>query len=1191
MYRVRSAVVFLLALALSPITAYSVVHTSPLSAFEQSLLRAFCVVFPTASECTKSASTLLPAARDSIASAVTARQSHTFAEAGPAESATGPVETVPPSAPSIIQNITQPVIERVVNTIEVVREAGLTRSDLDIALNELRKEIYRAQASPSNEQSGSVWRAISLTNKIDQLTGTDITNPAIIGGTITGTPISGSIGSFTSLVVNTIEGAVVTLNDLLTTDQIYVREEFFDGNNQAGTAGQLLSSTGTSTNWIDLTSLVISDGDHGDFTYSGGVATLDPDTVSDSEIDYATVTLADFSNDAGFATATSFDTEAELESHLSDVANVFTNNDTIPDANIAASIARDSELHSAVTLAGTLDYLTVVGQTITRNAIDLATDVTGILGITVGGTGSGTAAGARTNLGLGNVENTALSTWAGSTNLTTLGTVTTGTWQGTAIGDAYLTKSGNWTGSFDGQEGTYYLSRANHTGTQTLSSISDAGALAALAAVSGGTGGTITDGTITSADIAASAGITNAQLANSSVSYGGVTLSLGGSDATPAFNLANATGLPITTGVAGLAAGVASFLGTSSSANLAAALSDETGTGSAVFSAGPTFTGTVNAAAATLSSALTMSGSTANIALGSNYLSGDGGDEGLTVDAVGKVGIGTATPKEVLSLYSANPSLRIGTPGTGVFEQATVNFITAEDQSKSLGQPGVTGWTMFARGNAYSSTTQQNDFGISYWNGTAWNSAFSLDSITGAVGIGTTSSDAQLEVQKSAAGAGIVTMLKLDPNSTTLGDGAAIRFITSSDNTSGLQIAGVRDATGAYGSLRFSTRNASGEGERLRIDQDGNVGIGDTNPTAKLSLGNSVSNTKLMLYDDGIYKYGLGVQGNDFRLHTGSAADDFTFRPGPSASPTMIVKGNGSVGIGTTTPAHQLSVAGTVGFAGLTGATGAGSLCLDGGNQVVYNAGSDACLPSLRGTKHDILSLSLSGIDTIDALEPVSFVYNEGDGRTRFGFIAEDAAAVDDHLATHDASGTISGIDDRAVLAVIVKAFKEMWERVLLLVASDERQNARIAQLESEVAALKSQLGATSPVPSTPPVATIEITVVGNDPAEVEIGAAYSDLGATARTSDGRDLSMTLLLDGEPVENIKIDTAVSGTHVVTYRAADQGVTHEATRTVVVGSGAQSASPEAGDQDVEPEPADPGNTIAPSEPEGEVDLAA
>jgi hypothetical protein len=49
------------------------------------------------------------------------------------------------------------------------------------------------------------------------------------------------------------------------------------------------------------------------------------------------------------------------------------------------------------------------------------------------------------------------------------------------------------------------------------------------------------------------------------------------------------TGLPIATGVAGLAANVATFLATPSSANLAAALTDETGTGSAVFATGPTF--------------------------------------------------------------------------------------------------------------------------------------------------------------------------------------------------------------------------------------------------------------------------------------------------------------------------------------------------------------------------------------------------------------------------------------------------------------------------------------------------------------------------------------------------------------------------------------------------------------------------
>jgi len=52
--------------------------------------------------------------------------------------------------------------------------------------------------------------------------------------------------------------------------------------------------------------------------------------------------------------------------------------------------------------------------------------------------------------------------------------------------------------------------------------------------------------------------------------------------------LTNATGLPISTGVSGLGAGVATFLATPSSANLASAVTDETGTGSLVFANSPT---------------------------------------------------------------------------------------------------------------------------------------------------------------------------------------------------------------------------------------------------------------------------------------------------------------------------------------------------------------------------------------------------------------------------------------------------------------------------------------------------------------------------------------------------------------------------------------------------------------------------
>ncbi len=52
--------------------------------------------------------------------------------------------------------------------------------------------------------------------------------------------------------------------------------------------------------------------------------------------------------------------------------------------------------------------------------------------------------------------------------------------------------------------------------------------------------------------------------------------------------LTNCTGLPVATGISGLAAGIATFLATPTSANLAAAVTNETGSGALVFATSPT---------------------------------------------------------------------------------------------------------------------------------------------------------------------------------------------------------------------------------------------------------------------------------------------------------------------------------------------------------------------------------------------------------------------------------------------------------------------------------------------------------------------------------------------------------------------------------------------------------------------------
>jgi hypothetical protein len=80
--------------------------------------------------------------------------------------------------------------------------------------------------------------------------------------------------------------------------------------------------------------------------------------------------------------------------------------------------------------------------------------------------------------------------------------------------------------------------------------------------------------------------------------------------------LTNATGLPISTGVSGLGTGVATYLATPSSANLASAITDETGTGAVVFASTPTLvTPVLGAATATSINGLTIASSTGSLTI------------------------------------------------------------------------------------------------------------------------------------------------------------------------------------------------------------------------------------------------------------------------------------------------------------------------------------------------------------------------------------------------------------------------------------------------------------------------------------------------------------------------------------------------------------------------------------------------
>ena len=83
---------------------------------------------------------------------------------------------------------------------------------------------------------------------------------------------------------------------------------------------------------------------------------------------------------------------------------------------------------------------------------------------------------------------------------------------------------------------------------------------------------------------------------------------------------------------------------------------------------------------------------------------------------------------------------------------------------------------------------------------------------------------------------------------------------------------------------------------------------------------------------------------------------------------------------------------------------------------------------------------------------------------------------------------------------------------------------------------------------NTPPV----IRINGNNPAHINIGDTYADLGATAKDSEGHDLGLKTFLNSALVSDIVIDTSTTSTATVDYVATDTwGNTATATRSVII----------------------------------------
>lgn len=226
--------------------------------------------------------------------------------------------------------------------------------------------------------------------------------------------------------------------------------------------------------------------------------------------------------------------------------------------------------------------------------------------------------------------------------------------------------------------------------------------------------------------------------------------------------LTSCTGLPISTGVSGLGTGVATFLATPSSTNLAAAVTDETGTGSLVFATSPTITTPTIAqinGSTTASGTLTLR-STTNATKGKILFGTSAYDE-----VNNRLGIGTTSPSyqaHIIGITHVGPAtaasggqFEVISPNTSAGALEPIAFFGKNSAGKSGffikssdTQVNFLSTWLVGANNVDFSFTPTTSAGVQ-------TEAMRILAATGNIGIGSTTSSARLTVKSSGTTTGV----------------------------------------------------------------------------------------------------------------------------------------------------------------------------------------------------------------------------------------------------------------------------------------------------------------------------------------------------------------------------------------------------------------------------------------------------